>query len=1509
MDEIIDKLKSPNCLKTVCSDLDRLAADVKKLNKSSASVKLLVQIHGHLKDASWLNAVDSNILYASVSKLCQNVQNASDAEYQNYLTCFLNIFRFTLKKGVHLNDVSHLDLVFRNFALPMKHEHSKLYWVLFVDAINSLVITNKNEPTAHILSNLIAYLEELLRISNIISFCKNNLSWVVRKLYVSFNDFICEDLDTGFDRIFELLFTLYTTNEEETSADEDVFKNFLVSFNVSTQIPSTSGKSVSSILKLSKKLFEKDKMYLNFIDVLSIAAPLFSLPLQKFSPSFNKIPNSLCTAIEKVGKNSPTDLFNEFILTLRKILNCKLSQWIKESNDMWKKHFSLDFQLSLLKLLKTTVEKLNKCKKQCVKCSECSYESGAHDALQLASLGRYFVKNSAQSKIETSKLVTEVAEILNLQIHIILKLRDMKCPGWKNFWNNVETNYHSDAILLYSSGANLASLDLFNAYWSGCIRMLSVDVNVVDHGNFSRALFNMAICHLDALQFENALYNCYLSMAMNSIRKKDITLNTPHAQFIIRIKSKMLESRNSSEKYCKYNNQNKIRSIHCECFESVDSFQRANVWSVCTKIILNDASNIYAKLLANADFGALLLFEMEAHNSFWFSTTPISGIFKSMQELSNNIDVNEKNRNDVEEYESLITFGKIITLVNSQPTKLHNRDIISFIRFAVEKYESYLSKSINDLLTIDKIFIYLLYANILKAYYEVKFHEKVNSDKFSPLPTTTSDLTRGDHYSVHPDDACDIAPTHLSLTLSTEQDILQPLFKAIKTWHELLCIADGEFSMVFESDRNKLYLEKSFDTVESVVRILSLRGLDAQSLKAADIACSLGKLANNRNGIIRATGFMIQSCSFATTSVSNLINESNTLVKELLTESSTSSSLHTAYEYLLNLSIYYHNCDLKEKGVLLLNYVQNRILDHLTKTNDADFKNDEHIKFVYAKLIDAQSLYISSNIENGESLFNNNLSYLSSVTNACVEYSELAKSVGHSNWQSLAVLHLWVESCLQAGRVALLLGLPRRARAILKGILSTVQRLLLPRRTVQILLLLADTDLVAERFDDCKVKFDTIHYIMEERSETTVQSAKILRSSEDFELNKYSDIFTLKGDFSDDCKSVKSDSPKQFEMVLDVPTDRYTHDSLGGSPVFESSPFKMPSFIDHERKCDCGKCTSITMFNLTLDTLHLQMNLYCKTGELKVAQSFVSGGFKLLQFLNSRLNYVYANILKTFKNVTYESIEASSYFKMFTFSKCRFLTDVGYFLMKENNLVKAEMLNAQIRDLLTLLPSNQFLLMQSVYEQKLSLMEMHIFCESHETFETLESLSSDFESKLLMSPRRGGLNGNLFKTPMVKNMKPPSPIKRIKLPRGKTLFNDNDDDDMPQFNKPIIKLNLDAENDDRKPSNEVQIENVERTPAPRLNLRRNASLLKTNCTNSKTASNGLQTKSASDVIKSSLSAKSRLKRATSPGNLSVQSNKPPQTKITASKTAKAKVENKSSPDKNVTKKYATRRRL
>lgn len=79
--------------------------------------------------------------------------------------------------------------------------------------------------------------------------------------------------------------------------------------------------------------------------------------------------------------------------------------------------------------------------------------------------------------------------------------------------------------------------------------------------------------------------------------------------------------------------------------------------------------------------------------------------------------------------------------------------------------------------------------------------------------------------------------------------------------------SDGEFNMVFESDRNKLYLDKSFDTVESVVRILSLRGLDAQSLKAADIACSLGKLANDRYIFIYLVIYLLSVPSIASETI------------------------------------------------------------------------------------------------------------------------------------------------------------------------------------------------------------------------------------------------------------------------------------------------------------------------------------------------------------------------------------------------------------------------------------------------------------------------------------------------------------------------------------------------------------------------------------------------------------------------------------------------------------------
>lgn len=66
------------------------------------------------------------------------------------------------------------------------------------------------------------------------------------------------------------------------------------------------------------------------------------------------------------------------------------------------------------------------------------------------------------------------------------------------------------------------------------------------------------------------------------------------------------------------------------------------------------------------------------------------------------------------------------------------------------------------------------------------FYEKSIVDKFAPLATTAD--AQKCIVTTHPDDECDLASTHLSLRLSVEDTILEPILKAMDTWKAILKI-------------------------------------------------------------------------------------------------------------------------------------------------------------------------------------------------------------------------------------------------------------------------------------------------------------------------------------------------------------------------------------------------------------------------------------------------------------------------------------------------------------------------------------------------------------------------------------------------------------------------------------------------------------------------------------------------------------------------------------------------
>lgn len=476
---------------------------------------------------------------------------------------------------------------------------------MLIDALNSLNITDKSEAKS-VLLDIVQYSIQIMEICDLVQFCKSNLSWLLRKLYIMFNEIAAEDLESGLEKIFDFLNTkssfVSSKEYDDSSVLEETFKNLLHSYSCTIQLISTIGfisnKSMIKLHKICIKIFNRDKTYTEYFKILESLQFLFSTPLTKFPPNYYEKVSKANSDFAKIKKNNSNRSFQEFVLIFRKILNFKLLEWTNVPKDVWKTHMSLELQEALLRLLIILMDHLKYCDVQGVKCINCNFESGHHDALQIASFGKIFIANSACKEVSLSKLIQCTTEIFNKQINSILQLRDKDCPSWNNFYDNVEKGYHKDAILLYSLGKVESSLNIFNAYMSAFAKFFTRDNQITYHATLSRVLYNMSVCQFDVLNIdEDSLKNCYLSMALNSVENKEASSKF-YIQFIVKIKTKLIDVHNSSKKLCKYEKHKIV--IECECCDNIENIISSNIWSVCDKIMVKN--DMYRILLKNVDF-------------------------------------------------------------------------------------------------------------------------------------------------------------------------------------------------------------------------------------------------------------------------------------------------------------------------------------------------------------------------------------------------------------------------------------------------------------------------------------------------------------------------------------------------------------------------------------------------------------------------------------------------------------------------------------------------------------------------------------------------------------------------------------------------------------------------------------------------------------------------------------------------------------------------------------------
>lgn len=311
-------------------------------------------------------------------------------------------------------------------------------------------------------------------------------------------------------------------------------------------------------------------------------------------------------------------------------------------------------------------------------------------------------------------------------------------------------------------------------------------------------------------------------------------------------------------------------------------------------------------------------------------------------------------------------------------------------------------------------------------------------------------------------------------------------------------------------------------------------------------------------------------------------------------------------------------------------------------------------------------------------------------------------------------------------------------------------------------------------------------------------------------------------------KNMAEGDAKQFEMVLDVPADKYRNPS--GSPTFQPTPFILPDFVSHQHTCNCCKCSTVSNFAVYLEFMRIQAQLHFKKGESNVTGSFYNGGLKLAKYLQAKLKYVFENNSKLFLQSQLTSILENFNHKKIINAECQLLVDANYFFITENEIDKALEYNTKaLRKLEQVTDCDNFLI-QLTNEQRLFLLQADVFKKENENqsqLDIIDDLQSDFTSKLIITPEK---NRNIacFMTPRDKKI---SAVNQVRRNLGNTLPSTRKTE-FTDFVRPAIKLSLDDDDEEDTTikflKSEVNkhnlINNIDsdvlKTPAPKLSQKK-----------------------------------------------------------------------------------------
>lgn len=421
-------------------------------------------------------------------------------------------------------------------------EYNKTYWNILNYRISYIERLKTKVNIAKLLTKLTEDIVKVIKLYNTPQFCSTIIVFVVKKLHSMYSEKHSKELSVTFKEIFSVISKKDDIELFKKLPEQEVFDVYM-KLNDCLYIVADN----SSLLDF------KDGIFVDVVHTCTAlvghCSDLFHC-LQAFYFNFfcsittlnasvacvETILSSLHKSVEmaeELGYKKALHVTYPYLTQLFRLYCENLQKTSKN-----KQNSSVKVQENCLKLILQFMKGLSRCD-QFLKCENCFFKTGLHDALRLSLLTKNVITICLAQKIVLTGMFDILNSITNEQYIILKELNKLGCGNYQKLFRKVQTDIHNSAIMLNKAQYYELSIKLFNIYLEN-----ELQCDEIDHKNISRAFFNKSICELDCVLYETSLIDAFLSLIYS---QKEGLETDKYMSLVMDIKSKELKAKSDDD--------------------------------------------------------------------------------------------------------------------------------------------------------------------------------------------------------------------------------------------------------------------------------------------------------------------------------------------------------------------------------------------------------------------------------------------------------------------------------------------------------------------------------------------------------------------------------------------------------------------------------------------------------------------------------------------------------------------------------------------------------------------------------------------------------------------------------------------------------------------------------------------------------------------------------------------------------------------------------------------------